>query len=456
MSREFQRAWERTCRRHAARVAVIETGTGRSCTFAELDARAAAWAERHLANGKPVRRQAVVFAAGNGMEWLAIAIALIRADAVLVPVDPAEPAAAQRSAATALRAGFYWDGRALHALPAAKRFRDPRSGLIKLTSGTTGQPRALVFTDAQMLADGAQVTASMGLRPRDLNYAVIPFGHSYGLGNLVVPLLAHGIPVACGNSPLPHAIAADFAHWRPTVLPAVPAVFRALIASDVAAATLTSLRVAISAGAPLPPETAQGFAGRFNRRIHSFYGSSETGGIAYDRSGLATLAGGVGTAMRGVRIKSLRGDRILISSAAVFTHGNRRRVGGHGAWIPPDIARTDAGGGMTLLGRRGQTVKVGARRLNLGEIAARIRALSRVDEVWVGVSGEPEAVLGAAVVTAATVPELRAMLARNLPAWKIPKRWAVLPVFPLTSRGKTDTRALRETVFSRSGAVGPS
>src|SRR4029079_11036810 len=114
-----------------------------------------------------------------------------------------------------------------------KRFRDPSICLIKLTSGTTGKPRALVFTAKQLLADARQVTATMGIRPRDLNYALIPLGHSYGLGNLTLPLLAHGVPLVCGSSPLPQAMAGDFARWHPTVFPGVPTMWRALAASDV-------------------------------------------------------------------------------------------------------------------------------------------------------------------------------------------------------------------------------
>jgi acyl-CoA synthetase (AMP-forming)/AMP-acid ligase II len=46
----------------------------------------------------------------------------------------------------------------------------------------------------------------------------------------------------------------------------------------------------VSAGAPLPPDVARDFGRRFGCRLHGFYGSSETGGIAYDRTGQATLA----------------------------------------------------------------------------------------------------------------------------------------------------------------------
>ena len=73
-------------------------------------------------------------------------------------------------------------------LPAA-RARRVQPVLVKLTSGSTGQPRALPFIDAHMLADGSQICAGMDIRATDLNLAIIPFGHSYGLGTLVLPLL---------------------------------------------------------------------------------------------------------------------------------------------------------------------------------------------------------------------------------------------------------------------------
>jgi acyl-coenzyme A synthetase/AMP-(fatty) acid ligase len=366
---------------------------------------------------------------------------------VAVPLDAAEPAAAWRRAAERLRAGYWWDGEKLVGLGGARRYRDPSACLIKLTSGSTGEPRPLVFGGAQMLADARQVTRSMGIGPADRNYALIPFGHSYGLGNLSLPLLAHGVPVVCGTSPLPHAIADDFARWRPTVLPGVPAVFRALVAAAVAPAALASLRLAISAGAPLAVEVARDFVARFGRRLHGFYGSSETGGIAFDRAGHATLRGGVGTAMHGVEIVPLRAGRIRVGSAAVLTHGNPRRKRGLGWWVPPDRIAIDSRGRITVLGRRGATVKIAGRRINLGEVAARLRRLAGVGEVWVGVSAGSEPVLGAAVESARPAIDLRADLQADTAAWRIPKKWAVMPALPLSGRGKPDGRELRRQVF---------
>lgn len=440
-------AWERTLRRRGDDRAVAEAGTGNACTFRELDRGANAWLEAHARDVAALRGKAVVFAMPNGIRWLEIFLGLARAGAVVVPLDGAEPASSQRQTATALRAGAWWDGQRLESLSGARRFRDPATFLIKLTSGTTGAPRPLVFTAEQMLADARQVTGTMGIRARDLNYALIPFGHSYGLGNLTLPLFAHGVPVVCGTAPLPQAVADDFGRWNPTVFPTVPALLRGLLAAEISASQLASLRLVISAGSPLAPDVAKEFAARFGRRVHSFYGSSETGGIAYDRSGAGALRGEVGEAMRGVTIARVAGERIRVGSAAVFTFGNSRRVGRHGAFVPQDRVRLDGTGNIALLGRRGTTVKIGGRRINVAEVAARLRKVPGVRDVWVGASGGAEPVLGAALATARTVAEIRGELLADTAAWKMPKRWTLLPELPLTARGKVDARALQRLVF---------
>ncbi len=444
MSCALLSAWGKTLRRCGDDRAVTQAADGHAVTFRELDLRATAWLATHAPDPRALAGRAVVFAVPNGLRWFEIFLGLLRAGAVAVPLDAAEPVAAQRRIAEALRAGFWWDGARLTSLPDPRRFRDPAVCLIKLTSGTTGQPRPLIFTAAQFLADAQQVTATMGIRPRDLNYALIPLGHSYGLGNLTGPLLAHGVPLVCGASPLPHAIAADFARWRPTVFPGVPAMWRALAASEVA---LASLRLGISAGAPLPPEVARDFATRFGRKLHSFYGSSETGGIAYDPTGAATLTGGVGCAMRGVELSLQRGQRLLVSSAAVFTHGNRHREKMIGAWIMADRMTLDLRGRVTLLGRRGRTIKLAGRRVDLSEIVTCLGRLPGVRDAWVGVSCGADPVLGAVIATERPVGELRTALHPALAPWKVPRKWLTVSALPITARGKTDGRATQALLF---------
>jgi acyl-coenzyme A synthetase/AMP-(fatty) acid ligase len=445
MSAELLQAWEETLRRNENRRAVTQARDHESCTFRELDDRAVGWIS---ANSPPsgIAGSTVVFSAQNGIGWFSIFLGLLRAGATVVPLDAAEPQAAQRLAAESLRAAFWWDGAGLVALPSPRRFREPVC-LVKLTSGTKGRPRPLAFTGAQLLADGRQVTATMGIRRGDLNYALIPLGHSYGLGNLAVPLIEKGVAIVCGESPLPHAIAEDFLRWRPTVFPCVPAVWRALAEADVDRSSLRSLRLPISAGAQLPPAVARGFFSRFGVPLRNFYGSSETGGISFDRSGRATLAGGVGRALSGVRIERLAGNRIQVCSAAVFTRANRNSRGRLGCWTPPDRVTIDSRGELVVAGRRGAMVKIAGRRVSLAEVEQRLRTLAGVQEAWVQVGAGTHGVLGAALVADRTAAELRADLATTTAAWKIPKRWIVLPALPLTARGKVDARALYARLF---------
>src|SRR5258708_2858357 len=444
MSHALLQAWEKTLRRFGGDRAVVQAMDGASATFHDLDVRASAWLEAHAPEPTQLKGRSVLFAAANGIAGLDTFRGLLKAGAIVVPLDAAEPPLAQRKLAVSLRAAFWWDGARLEALAGAKRYRDPEVCLIKLTSGTTGQPRALVFTAGQLLADGRQVTSTMGIGRRDLNYALIPLGHSYGLANLTVPLLAQGVPLICGTALLPHAIAADFARWKPTVFPGVPALWRGLAASDL---TLPGLRLGISAGAPLPAEVARDFEERFGQRLHSFYGSSETGGISYDRTGEGALIGEVGRAMRGVKLTALSGARLQVSSAATLTHGNHRRDGRHGAWIMPDRVAVSARGSVILLGRRGTTVKISGRRVNLAEVSDRLRRLPGVREAWAGVSAGTDPVLGAVVATERTVAELRAALLADTAAWKVPKKIIVGAALPITARGKTDSRALQAMTF---------
>lgn len=451
MSRTLHDCWQDTVRRYGAKVALIEAATGDTHTFAQLDARSDAWLQAHRAALAGIAGRSVVFSASNGARWFDLMLGLIKSRAIAVPMDAAEPAAAQRRLAEALRAGALWEQDRLVPLAtaqrSAKRHRDAGYCLIKLTSGSTGTPRPLLFTHGQMIADATQVMSTMGITPADLNYALIPLGHSYGLGNITLPLLIAGVPTVCGSAPLPHAIDADVSKWKPTVFPSVPAILRALAATE--GLKLESLRCVISAGAPLPVETAEAFRRRFGRYVHSFYGSSETGGISYDRAGRATLAGSVGTALDGVTLTLLRGNRLQVSSAAVITASNRRQHNGHGAWLMADRVTMGPDHRLTLLGRRGTTVKIAGRRVELAEVAASLKRLAGVDDAWVGVSEGAEPMIGAAVASQKTAADLRHALVAELPSWKVPKKWLVLPALPQTERGKIATRALSAMVFGK-------
>jgi long-chain acyl-CoA synthetase len=405
---------------------------GRTWTRRELNDHSVTWAQGLPAN---LHRQRVAFALPNGPRWFATFLGLLHRQCTVVPLDAAEPPESQRELARAAGAvAWLVDDRIETLAPVMPRTRAPAQALIKLTSGSTGRPRILPFADARMLADGRQVCAGMGIRSDDLNLAIIPLGHSYGLGNLVMPLLVQGTALVCFGTPLPQAIAADVARFKPTVFPLVPALLRALTESDIDAGAFAPIRTIISAGAPLSAEAALAFRKKFNLTPHGFYGSSETGGISYDRTGEATLSGrSVGTPLPDVRIVPLRGNRIRVISPAVV-----RATG----FSPADRAELTATGELRLLGRSGRLVKIAGRRVDLSEIEAAFRRLPGIDDAHVIVHPQHPEHLAAALATRLSTLELRPLLRERFASWKIPRRIQTVHTFPLTARGKTDTRAL--------------
>ena len=413
-----------------------ETWTRRDLTL-RAEALAAA-APAALAPGATV-----AFREPNGLRWLAMFLALQQRGTVALPLDVALPPAHCAAAAVRLGAHWLWDADAAGeswqdldpAAPPAPAQAD--YCLVKTTSGSTGQPRPLRFTSANMLADGRQIAATMAIGPADRNLGAIPFGHSYGLGNLVLPLIAQGTALVCSTEILPDALAAQIERHRATVLPSVPAVLRALAESSVEGGRLRTLRRVISAGAPLRPETAAAFLARFGVPVGNFYGSSETGGICFDRTGEAARAGGgVGRPLEGVEVRLDEDGRVTVRGAAVVAPGEHT-LADLGAW--------NERGELVLTGRATALANIGGKKVAPAEIERALRALDGVTDAWVGVQTRAaggEDFLLAAVETARPSEEVRRALAERLPAWQVPRQWWVAPRLPRTERGKLDRREL--------------
>ena len=123
------------------------------------------------------------------------------------------------------------------------------------------EPRLVAFTGRTTLADAENIVATMGLRADWPNLGVISLAHSYGFSNLVLPLLLHGIPLILAPAPLPEIIRRA-AEEKSITLPAVPAMWRAWHEAN---AIPENVRLAISAGAPLPLNWNK----KFSRRTDS-------------------------------------------------------------------------------------------------------------------------------------------------------------------------------------------
>jgi len=429
--------WQATVRRDPAAPAICHCE--KIWSRRQVDELARGWSALAQRAGRgrapPFAHRAIFFSEPNGPAWFERFLGILYLGAIPAPLDPGEPAGVQRAIARSAGAAAYASAAGLEPVTGA-RVRRWAAELIKTTSGSVGRPRTLGFSADQMRADGRQIMQTMGIGPQDRNYAVIPLGHSYGLGNLVMPFIASGTALVCSAASVPHGWAREIRALQPTVFPAVPPVLAALAESDVAADELTSLRVVISAGSPLEPAIAARFLQRFGRRVHNFYGSSETGGISYDRTGECTLSGrSVGRPLRGVRLRFGAGGRFAVESAAVAG----------GAFRPADRGALNPQGELVLLGRTGRTVKLAGRRVDLAEVEQALRRVPGVSGAAViqptGGRGLAAAVTGSTALSGRT---LATALQPALAAWKIPRRWQILDRFPVNARGKIDARALRQ------------
>lgn len=103
-------------------------------------------------------------------------------------------------------------------------------------------------------------------------------------------------------------------------------------------------------------------------------------------------------------------------------------------------------------GRVDSQIKHRGYRIELGEIESALNALDELREcavVAVGAEGfEANAICCAYVPgeTEVAPPQLRAALARSLPAYMLPTRWQALEALPKNANGKIDRRALRESL----------
>jgi acyl-CoA synthetase (AMP-forming)/AMP-acid ligase II len=427
---ELWTTWRATARRCRGKIVAIDAAADREWTAEALTERALSLAEE-MSDIRPGRR--IAFQLPNGGEWLAFFLALQARGLAAMSLDNGLPLEGCLELARKLRAHSFVAHGKFHTLdPDAPR---TSAACVKITSGSSQGPKAIGCRAAHLLADGRNVSATMGIRAGDRNLAVIPLGHSYGLGNLVLPLILQGTAVVCAAEYLPRQLVDWIARHRVTVFPGVPALFRVLAALPTGPA-LVDLRTAISAGAMLSPEIAQAFHVRFGVKVHNFYGSSETGGISYDRTGAAALTGrSVGEPLRGVKV-TVRAGRITVASKAVAMPS--------GKWTLPDRGEWNGRGELVLLGRTGQGANIGGKKVHPLEIENALRAIAGVSDAHVWLEHrQGRDTLAAAAETQHAREKIEHALAAKLPAWKMPKRLKTAAEFPRTPRGKVDVAQLR-------------
>ncbi len=431
-------AWEETLARHRDTPAIFDTKGKVLRTFREVDEQATLLGNQI---GLDAPGDVHPIDIGNQPDWPSLLLACLRRRIIALPL---ESSITPQQRESALRICSTRD---------ASAWGDRPPALLKLTSGTTAAPRVIRFRSEQLLTDCIQICDTMGIGPDDLNFGVIPLSHSYGFSNLVTPLLVRGVRVVLSRDRMPRAVLDDLARTGATVFPGMPVFYQALCEME-NGPVLAKLRLCISAGAPLPLQVARKFREKFQCSIHSFYGSSECGGICYDREARLEEPGFVGQPMAGVKLESLEAEapagRIRVQSAAAgdgyFPEPDEEKLGG-GFFVPDDLL-TAGDGGFRIVGRTSDVINVAGKKVNPAEVEA---ALLRFPGVRAAVVFGRESLLRneevAACVAADTEVRERDLLEFcrvRLSGWQVPKRIFLVAEVPVNERGKVNRRELAQ------------
>jgi len=215
---------------------------------------------------------------------------------------------------------------------------------------------------------------------------------------------------------------------------------------------LPKLRLCVSAGAPLPLKTAGRFKERFGQSIHSFYGSSECGGICYDRVAPLLEEGFVGQPLQGVNLGLMEPHAaetcIRVKSPAVgdgyFPQPNEKILG-QGEFIPDDLLSLSRDG-FRIVGRTSDVINVAGKKVNPAEVEAELLRFKGVLAAVVFGRESPvrNQEVAACVVAEKQVSESELVehCRARLSGWQVPKRIFFVDQIPANERGKISRREL--------------
>lgn len=478
--------WQDFVLNHAAtqpEALALRDDIGTRWSYADL-AQAIEELSTHLAQAGATPGQRVMILAENCATAVAAIFAAAALGAIAVPINARQTAAevdkiiqhadpavilatsavstnarthAERLGAQALQGGFG----ELHLLARAGAEAEPDRDVAAMlyTTGTTGTPKGVMLTHANLIYAGHEARRYRGLTPDHLVYGVAPMTHVIGLASMMTATICSGATIWLAArftvEGLYEALGQGITH-----LPAVPQM-HALLMSHVQGlghATLGSERLEYvsSGGAPLDPAWKRKAEAFYGLALQNGYGMTEctaASNITLHEIGNPDIS--VGAPLRGVEIaidETVPGGgegkgEVLIKGPNVMRGYFRNpeetaRVLDAQGWLHSgDLGRVDDLGHLHILGRSKELIIHGGFNVYPPEVEAALNDHPKVVQaavVGMMVDGDekPVAFVQGVATDLPEVEDLRAFAAERLTGYKRPVRIVVATELPSAPTGK--------------------
>ena len=363
----------------------------------------------------------------------------------------------------------------LSAPMTARQSTDP--AVILYTSGSTGLPKGIVISHANLVAGARIVAGYLKLSADDRILSVLPFSFDYGLNQLLTSVNV-GAVLALQRSHFPPDICRSLLELDITGMAAVPPLWIQLMSSlsPLKTLQLPKLRYITNSGGRFPVELVREYR-RFlpHVSVYLMYGLSEAFRSTYlPPEYLDERPDSMGRAIPETEILVVDGEDRLCGPDEVGELVHRGPTVALGYWndseatarafrpdtlpggqpgstivFSGDLVRRDRDGFLSFVGRRDGMIKSQGYRISPEEVEETILASGLVDEV--GVCGEPDELSGAAIVahvvarnsTEFSAEALIKYCQREMPGYMVPHRIYPHAALPRTGSGKIDRKNLK-------------
>ncbi|MGH6793265.1 MAG: long-chain-fatty-acid--CoA ligase [Methyloceanibacter sp.] len=347
---------------------------------------------------------------------------------------------------------------------------DPLSdtAVLQYTGGTTGQPKGAQLTHANLYINAAQLVlwapdVKLG---QEKSLAVLPLFHSFGMTAVMNLSLWIGAEIVLLAKFQTAEVLTTIHREKPTIFIGVPTMFSALTtARDIAKYDLSSLRVCISGGAPLPGELQRHFETLSGCELVEGYGLSEASPVCTVNPLSGGKSGSVGLPLPGTAIEIVsledpdrrlgvgeRGEICVTGPQVMAGYANRAKENVdifQGARLHTgDVGYLDEDGYLYIVDRIKDLILSGGFNVYPRQIEEVIHLHPAVDEV--AVCGVPDPHRGEIVKAyvklrqgaSVTATELREFLKDKLAPFQMPRQIEFREALPKTLIGKISKKDL--------------